>query len=216
MKLFTSLLVLLIVVTACGGLSTTPVPTIESSPTTEATETALPPTSTVPAASQTPRAVTFPDATGFTWAPVATGFVSPTDIEFPDDGSGRMFVLEQAGQIRIVKGGKVASGTFLDINSKVGSAGNEQGLLGLAFHPDFKANPYFYVNYTDVNGNTVIARFTAKGDVADPASQKDLIHVDQPFPNHNGGVLRFRPGWVSVRGVGRWRLRRRSLWQRSK
>ncbi len=203
MKLFISLLVLLMLLTACGGLSTTPVPATETSPTTEATETAVvASTSTVAAATETPRAVAFPDPTGFTWAPVATGFVSPTDIEFPDDGSGRMFVLEQAGRIRIVKAGKVATGTFLDINGKVGSAGNEQGLLGLAFHPDFKANPYFYVNYTDVSGNTVIARFTANGDAADPASEKDLLHVEQPFPNHNGGVLRFGPDGYLYAGLG--------------
>jgi glucose/arabinose dehydrogenase len=104
-----------------------------------------------------------------------------------------MFVIEQAGRIRIAKNGQLSEPAFLDLTDRVGSAGNEQGLLGLAFHPDFKDNPYFYVNYTDKNGNTVIARFQASGDTADPASEKDLLKLDQPFPNHNGGVLSFGP-----------------------
>ena len=84
---------------------------------------------------------------------------SPIDIQFPDDGSGRMFIIEQDGRIRIIENGQMLDPPFLDIISKVDSLGNEQGLLGLAFHPNFKQNPYFYVNYIDVNGNTVIARF---------------------------------------------------------
>jgi glucose/arabinose dehydrogenase len=122
-----------------------------------------------------------------------SGLVSPVNIQFPDDGTGRMFVIEQVGRIRIVKNGQLSGPAFLDITDRVGSGGNEQGLLGLAFHPDFKDNPYFYVNYTDKNGNTVIARFQANGDAADPGSEKDLIKVDQPFSNHNGGVLVFGP-----------------------
>jgi glucose/arabinose dehydrogenase len=113
-----------------------------------------------------------------------------------------MFILEQAGRILIAKNGQLGSTSFLDIRDKVGSAGNEQGLLGMAFHPGFKANPYFYINYTDINGNTVIARLQANGDVADPASEKDLMHVDQPFPNHNGGVLTFGPDGYLYAGLG--------------
>jgi glucose/arabinose dehydrogenase len=104
-----------------------------------------------------------------------------------------MFVVEQAGRIRIVEKGQIQDPAFLDITDRVGSQGNEQGLLGLAFHPDFEVNPYFYVNYTDKQGNTVIARFQAEGDNADPGSEKDLLKIDQPFPNHNGGVLAFGP-----------------------
>ncbi len=144
----------------------------------------------------------FPDPDSYKWTPVATGFSQPTDIQFPDDGSGRMFVLEQPGTIRLVRNGSVAAIPFLDIRGKVGSAGSEQGLLGLAFHPDFAHNPYFYVNYTDNSGNTVIARYTAKGDTADPTSEKTLLYINQPFPNHNGGVLTFGPDGYLYAGLG--------------
>jgi glucose/arabinose dehydrogenase len=176
-----------------------------------------PPTSTIPAPSSPPvpatggstptpapaqNAAAFPDPHAYKWTPVVTGLVEPTDIQFPDDGSGRMFVLEQPGTILLVRNGQVAPTPFLDIRSKVGNAGSEQGLLGLAFHPDFAHNPYFYLNYTDNSGNTVIARFTANGDTADPASEKLVLHVDQPFPNHNGGVLAFGPDGYLYAGLG--------------
>ena len=82
------------------------------------------------------------------------------------------------------------------------AAGSEQGLLGLAFDPAFKDNQYFYVNYTDTNGDTVIARYQANGDQADPASEKRLLRVDQPFANHNGGVLAFGPDGYLYAGLG--------------
>jgi glucose/arabinose dehydrogenase len=123
-------------------------------------------------------------------------------IEFPDDGSGRAFIVEQPGRILLVRNGQIQPNSFLDIRNRVGSKGNEQGLLGLAFHPNFKDNPYFYVNYTDRNGNTVIARFQANGDTADPGSEKDLLHVDQPFPNHNGGEIAFGPDGYLYIGLG--------------
>ncbi len=113
-----------------------------------------------------------------------------------------MFVLVQPGRIMIVHNGQLLGSPFLDITSKVGSAGSEQGLLGLAFHPDFSHNPYFYVNYTDVNGNTVIARYQAHGDQADPGSEKVLMHIDQPFPNHNGGAMLFGPDGDLYIGLG--------------
>ncbi len=144
----------------------------------------------------------FPNPNSYRWTPVATGLVEPTDIQFPDDGSGRMFVLEQPGTIRLVKNRQVAPTPFLDISSNVGSAGSEQGLLGLAFHPDFAHNPYFYVNYTDNSGNTVIARYTANGDTADTSSEKVIMHIAQPFPNHNGGVLTFGPDGYLYAGLG--------------
>ncbi len=87
-------------------------------------------------------------------------------------------------------------------HSKVDSQGNEQGLLGLAFHPNFQQNPYFYVNYIDLNGNTVIARFTANGNLADPTSEKDLLHIRQSFPNHNGGQMAFGPDEYLYMGLG--------------
>jgi glucose/arabinose dehydrogenase len=113
-----------------------------------------------------------------------------------------MFVLEQPGRVDIIQNGKPVSPPFLDITAKVGSAGTEQGLLGLAFHPDFAHNPFFYINYTDTNGNTVIARYQASGDQADPNSEKVLLRVDQPFPNHNGGSTLFGPDGFLYLGLG--------------
>ncbi len=113
-----------------------------------------------------------------------------------------MFVVEQPGRIRIVENGQVLPTAFLDITDRVGSGGTERGLLGLAFHPDYKDKPYFYLNYTDLNGNTVIARFRANADAADPASEMDLLKVDQPFPNHNGGEMTFGPDGCLYVGLG--------------
>jgi glucose/arabinose dehydrogenase len=94
---------------------------------------------------------------------------------------------------------------FLDISAKVGSRYTEQGLLGLAFHPHFAQNGQFYVNFTDENGNTVIARFHVSAtdpNLADPASEVDILHVNQPYNNHNGGGLAFGPDGYLYIGLG--------------
>lgn len=112
-----------------------------------------------------------------------------------EDGSGRLFILEQEGRIRILKDGALLPTPFLDITGRVGSEGTEQGLLGLAFHPRYAENGYFYVNYTDLGGDTVIARFevTVDPDRANPRSEDRLLQVPQPYPNHNGGGMAFGP-----------------------
>ncbi|MFI5173186.1 MAG: PQQ-dependent sugar dehydrogenase, partial [Chitinophagales bacterium] len=131
--------------------------------------------------------------------PFATGF-SGGISDIANAGDNRLFVVEQLGYISIVdSAGNVMPNYFLDIHSKVTpttfSPGNEQGLLGLAFSPDFATDGVFYVNYTDKNGvgNTVISRFTvsANPDIADPASEEIILNVYQPFSNHNGGSLAF-------------------------
>jgi glucose/arabinose dehydrogenase len=123
-----------------------------------------------------------------------------TSLERPVDiasaGDDRLFVVEKPGRIRIVESdGTVRATPFLDIDPLVGDASNEQGLLGLAFHPDYASNGFFFVNYTDTDGDTVVARFSvsANPDVADPDSGVPLLSVDQPFVNHNGGDLNFGP-----------------------
>ena len=124
-----------------------------------------------------------------------TGLDHPVDVTNAADGSGRLFVVEQAGRIRIVRDGALVDRPFLDITSKV-SSGGERGLLGLAFHPGFPTDPRFFVDYTDLDGNTVVAAYRVSAtdpDVADPASEDVLLHVDQPFPNHNGGAVVFGP-----------------------
>ncbi len=185
--------------------SANPTLAVVESPTSVPLQPAQQPKPAIPTSNATEaatRPATFPDPQAYSWVAVTTGLALPDDVEFPDDGSGRMFVVEQPGRIRIVEHGQLRPQPYLDITDRVGSAGNEQGLLGLAFHPDLKNNPDFYVNYTDLNGNTVIARFSASGDVADPASEKDLFHIPQPFPNHNGGEMTFGPDGYLYLGLG--------------
>ena len=120
-------------------------------------------------------------------------------------GDERLFVVEQAGRIRIVRGTELAPQPFLDISDRVASSQLEQGLLGLAFHPDYKQNGYFFVNYTNLAGDTQIARFQVNAqdpETAVPASEVILLTLDQPYPNHNGGQLAFGPDGYLYVGVG--------------
>jgi glucose/arabinose dehydrogenase len=135
----------------------------------------------------------FPNPESYEWKVVASGFDRPLDIQRAGDSSGRLFVVEQAGRIRVLQNEGLLEVPFLDISERVETGGNEQGLLGLAFHPEFESNGFFYVNYTELGGNTVIARFTASGNGADSNSELRLLGVNQPFPNHNGGALAFGP-----------------------
>jgi glucose/arabinose dehydrogenase len=123
-------------------------------------------------------------------------------VDLQPDGSGRLFVLEKAGRIRILLNDQLLPEPFLDITDRVNSSANEQGLLGLAFHPNYAQNGYFYVNYTGRGGNTFISRFHASDNVADAGSEMNLLKVDQPFPNHNGGVLTFGPDGLLYAGLG--------------
>jgi glucose/arabinose dehydrogenase len=126
--------------------------------------------------------------------PVATGLQAPLYVTHSRDGSGRLFIVEQGGRVKLLKPGAVAPTVFLNITGKVRSGG-EQGLLGLAFHPQFATNRRFFVNYTRVpDGATVIAEYQgppAGVDVADPNTERVLLVVAQPFENHNGGMIEF-------------------------
>lgn len=127
--------------------------------------------------------------------PVVEGLEAPLFATHAGDGSDRMFVVEQVGRIHIVRDDALLSESFLDISSLV-VAGGEQGLLGLAFHPEFEDTGKFYVNYTDRNGDTVVAEYAVHGanaDRADPNSARRLLGIGQPFGNHNGGALGFGP-----------------------
>jgi glucose/arabinose dehydrogenase len=133
---------------------------------------------------------------GPVWKELVKGLPKPVDLAEIPDGSGKLAIVEQAGMIKIIgKDGITAPGLFLDIHNRVGSQGTEQGLLGLAFHPKYADNGFFFVNYTDLNGNTVISRFTgaAKAEQVDTATEKILLQVKQPYPNHNGGGVVFGP-----------------------
>jgi glucose/arabinose dehydrogenase len=132
----------------------------------------------------------------------ATGLNNP--VEITNAGDNRLFVIEQAGLIRILEPeGNILPDPFLDITDRV-KWGGEQGLLGLAFHPDYPSNGYFYVNYTDSDNNSNIARFsvTANPNLADAFSEKTLLIVEQPFQNHNGGDLAFGPDGYLYIGLG--------------
>jgi uncharacterized protein (TIGR03437 family) len=135
---------------------------------------------------------------------VAAGFDMPLDIRFPADGSGRMFVVEQSGRIRIVKNGAVLPAAFLDWRTKISCCG-ERGLLGLAFPPGFASKRYFYINYTEAqSGATVVSRLrlSSDADIANPNSEEVILRVAQPFSNHNGGNLAFGPDGYLYVGLG--------------
>jgi glucose/arabinose dehydrogenase len=126
---------------------------------------------------------------------VVGGLTAPLGIANASDGSGRLFVVEQGGEIRIVRDGQLLPGPFLDISDEI-SSGGERGLLGLAFHPRYPADPRLFVDYTDTNGDTRVSSFTvdpSRPDVVDRPSERRLLFVKQPYPNHNGGALAFGP-----------------------
>jgi uncharacterized repeat protein (TIGR01451 family) len=137
---------------------------------------------------------------------VASGFNLPVAITNAGDGSNRLFVVEQhSGLIRIAKGGSVLPTPFLNLSGLI-TLGGEQGLLGLAFHPNYAANGFFYVYYTDRIGvgNSVVARYhvSANPDVADAGSAVQILNVSQPYANHNGGTLLFGPDGYLYVGLG--------------
>ncbi len=142
-----------------------------------------------------------------TLTPFVSGLSSPLDFQTPDDGSSRIFIVQQAGTIRIVSGGALLASPFLDIASKVNFDSGEQGLLGLAFHPSYAQNRRFYLDYTRTfNGQmqTVIAEYQASTDpnVADATSERILLTFNQPSTNHKGGQIAFGPDGFLYIAVG--------------
>jgi glucose/arabinose dehydrogenase len=137
----------------------------------------------------------------------AGGFSQPLGIAHAGDGSGRLFIVEQGGMVRIIRNGTVVATPFLNVSSLLKSIAGEQGLLGIAFPRGYgPGKNYLYTNYTGTQGvgDTVIARFqtTIDPDVADPASGQTLLTVVQPFANHNGGQLAFGPDGYLYIGMG--------------
>jgi glucose/arabinose dehydrogenase len=141
-----------------------------------------------------------PAAFAFNTELVEDGLDQPVYVTQPDDGSGRLFIVEQPGRIKIVG----QETPFLDIADLVGCCG-ERGLLSVAFHPDYRDNGYLYVNYTDKEGDTRIVRYTAAADDpnrADPATAQTLLTLEQPASNHNGGLNLFGPDGYLYIGLG--------------
>jgi glucose/arabinose dehydrogenase len=131
-------------------------------------------------------------------------FAGPLYVTAPPGDRRRVFVVEQGGRIRVIKGGRLLGRPFLDVSADIVSGG-EQGLLGLAFAPDYARSRRFYVNYTDRSGDTRIVEFRSRSsnrDVADPRSARIVLRQDQPEANHNGGQLAFGPDRLLYIGLG--------------
>ncbi len=137
--------------------------------------------------------------------PVVRGLDRPVFVTHAGDGSGRIFVVEQRGVIRVVQDGQLLATPLLDIADARVSCCGERGLLSVAFPPDFANKRHFYLNFTDKQGATVVARYRLLPDddnAADPASEQVILRIEQPFPNHNGGQLQFgRDGYLYI-GTG--------------
>jgi glucose/arabinose dehydrogenase len=225
-------LTLTLLLAACGQMaaptptrSAPPASTATSAPTsrpptaTTAPAAAKPPEPTKPANATPPRPTPPPPPTpGPTAVPTRAAGAPPLALErvvanldaplfaqTAPDGSGRLFVLEKIGRIRIARGGDLLPEPFLDIIEKVSVRGAERGLLGLVFHPQYPTNGLFFINYTDVNGDTTIARYqVSKGDPnrADSASAKTILFIKRQYPNHNAGQLLFGPDGYLWIGTG--------------
>lgn len=146
-----------------------------------------------------------PDQATFQLRTVVDGLASPLFVTHAGDGSGRLFIVEKGGVIRIYVDGALLPEPFLDITDRVNSVANERGLLGVAFPPNYTESGYFFVNYTDSAGDTAISRFqvnAANPNQADPASEFLVLSMAQPAPNHNGGMLLFGPDGYLWIGTG--------------
>ncbi|MBK7707963.1 MAG: PQQ-dependent sugar dehydrogenase [Acidobacteria bacterium] len=137
--------------------------------------------------------------------PFLSGLAQPVLLRTAKDGTKRLFVVQQRGIIRVVQPGSNVATDFMNIAAKVSSTGSERGLLGLAFHPQFASNSYFFVNYTRASdGATIVARYTATNNntLGDPNSEVILLNIPQPFSNHNGGMIEFGPDGNLYIGMG--------------
>jgi glucose/arabinose dehydrogenase len=132
----------------------------------------------------------------------ASGLDSPVYAGAPRGQSGRLYVVEKPGVIRMFVDGRLRTQPFLNIRRLVGSSGSEQGLLSVAFHPRYARNHRFYVDYTDVNGDTRVVEYRSNGSVALPSTARRLLFVRQPYANHNGGQLQFGPDGRLYVGMG--------------
>ena len=189
------LLVVAAVVASCAGPGPTASPRSASPAASAGSPGATAPSSASPGSAGSGAPGSFdPARVGLTLDPVVGGLSDPLAVTHAGDGSGRIFVAEQAGRIRIVRDGVLDDEPFLDISDRI-SAGGERGLLGLAFSPD-STDGRLFVNYTDPNGDTRISSFAidpANLDRVDPGSEVRLVSIGQPYANHNGGALAFGP-----------------------
>jgi glucose/arabinose dehydrogenase len=212
-----------LVLSACGAAATTTstpapveppvtiVPTEAPAPTAPSQPiAAAEPTATTAPSPQPPEtlAPTAPAETSVSVTPalrkIADGLERPTYLTHAGDGTSALYITEQSGRIMVLENGVLRPEPFLDITDRVGSNSNEQGLLSVAFSPDYTDTGKFFVNYTDKRGDTVVAGFLANADrrTADPNSEWTVLQIDQPYPNHNGGQLKFGPDGMLYIGMG--------------
>jgi glucose/arabinose dehydrogenase len=208
-------LVAILVLSACGGsanqevstptpliipktqISATITPSLPEPARVNGTSTPIPqpePTPTESPTAQEPVVINFPEMDGLGWQQEASGLNNPVGLASAGDGSGDVYIIEQAGKIRVFRDSVLVDEPWLDISDRVSCCG-ERGLLGLTFHPLFLETRQFFINYTDLNGDTVIARFEVNPEInqADSASEMKLMVIEQPYANHNGGGIAFGP-----------------------
>jgi glucose/arabinose dehydrogenase len=177
-------------------------PGIPASPTAPAPEAAVPQFPIAPARVTAGVVVAAPVVK---LVPVASGFNAPTQVVAPGDGSGRLFVVQQGGRIRIIDGGVVQSPAFIALDDKI-ATGGERGLLGLAFHPAFASNGRFYVYFTRKKDGAVAINEYRVSDsdpnLADMSTKRRIITIGQPYSNHNGGRMAFGPDGYLYIGTG--------------
>jgi glucose/arabinose dehydrogenase len=149
-----------------------------------------------------------PDPAGVTLTLVANGFFRPVQVTHAGDESGRVFIVEQNGRVWILQEGQILPDPFIDITDRVSQAVtrgySEQGLIGLAFPPDFAASGLVFAHYNDRSGNTVLSQFSQSEDAnrIDPGSEATLLTLSQPYPNHNGGTIAFGPDGYLYMALG--------------
>ena len=190
-----ALLLGFVLATGCANLPPAAPP---PSPTLAPTFTpAAQPTETMPA-----RRIALPDPASAAWKGVLSSFTRP--LALTNAGDDRVFVVEQRGLIWTVDWGQNNPQVFLDIRDRVNDRANEQGLLGLAFHPDFSENMRFFVNYSGVNGETIIAEYQTDTNSieGDNETEMVLLRINQPYANHNGGAMAFGPDGYLYIGTG--------------
>ena len=189
----------LLALAGCSSPSGSPSPLASSasSSTATASGTGGEPTPSLPSS--------VPPLTGVRLERVVAGLSDPIGLTNAGDGSGRLFVNERGGRIRVVNADGTLQGTdFVDLSERI-EAGGERGLLGVAFHPDFAENGRVFVHYSRLgDGATVISELTASADrsTADPGSERIVFTLDQPFSNHNGGEIAFGPDGYLYIGLG--------------
>jgi glucose/arabinose dehydrogenase len=186
----------------------TPAPAQDTPASTQSpVETPPDPAEPAAATASPANATSLPDVASYQWETTATDLLYPVGMAHAGDGSGRLFIISQTGLIYIYQDSQVLQTPFLDLTELVNGpqpgSFSEMGLLGLAFHPRYAENGYFYVNYT-AERSSFIARYQVSADPnrADPSSRMILLEVGQPFPNHNGGALEFGPDGYLYIGLG--------------